>query len=388
MYKSFHLSVLAAGLLMSVAASAQIRIGLTLSTTGPAASLGIPEKNTAELLPAEIGGQKVEYILLDDASDTTGAVKNTRKLISENKIDAIIGSTVTPNSLAMIDVVSEAEVPMISVAASSRIVSPVDAKRRWVYKTVQNDGLMTATATQHMADTGVATVAYIGFADGYGDSWLDELGKAASARKIHVVANERYSRTDQSVTGAILKIMATKPDAVFIGASGTPAALPQKTLLERGYKGKIYQTQGAANNDFLRVCGKDCEGTLIAVGPVLVASQLPDSNPAKKVALEFIQRYEDKHGAGSVSPFGAHIWDASRLLQGAIPVALKQAKPGTKEFRLALRDALEGIKNLTVANGVMNMSAQDHAGFDSRAVVMIKVESGKWKLLQDSQKAK
>ena len=376
-----RLSAVLAGVFVSTALYAQVRVGLTLSTTGPAASLGIPEQNTATLLPREIGGQKIDYIILNDASDTTVAVKNTHKLINEDKVDAIIGSTITTNSLAMIDTVGPAGVPMISVAASKHIVSPMDANRHWVYKTVQNDSLLTESAVRHMAAHGVKTVAYIGFSDGYGDSWLQELTQMAEKHHIKVVANERYGRTDSSVTGIVLKAMATKPDAVFIGASGTPGALPQMALVERGYKGKIYQTQGVANQDFLRVCGKSCEGTLIAVGPAMVAAQLPDSHPAKAVALDYIKHYEAKYGAGTVSPFGAHVWDAGRLLQRAIPLALKQGKPGTKEFRSALRDALEQTKDLAVANGVLNMTAQDHAGFDARAVAMIRIEGGKWKLV-------
>jgi branched-chain amino acid transport system substrate-binding protein len=225
-------------------------------------------------------------------------------------------------------------------------------------------------------------VAYIGFADAYGENWWNEFSKVAEARKIQIVGNERYNRQDTSVTGQVLKIISANPDAVLIGGSGTPAALPQKALKEKGYKGRIYQTHGVANADFLRVCGKDCEGTVLPAGAVLVAAQLPDSNPVKKSALEYVNKYEAAHGKGSVSTFGAHAWDAGVLLQAAIPVALKKAQPGTKEFRVALRDALEGVKNTTAAHGVFNMSAQDHLGFDQRARVMVEIRDGGWKLIQ------
>jgi branched-chain amino acid transport system substrate-binding protein len=320
---------------------ADINVGVTLSATGPAASLGIPEKNTVALLPTTIAGQKVNYIVLDDASDTTTAVKNTRKLIAENKVDVVIGSTTSPNSLAMIDVVAEAETPMIAMAASSRIIEPMDGKRYWVFKTPQNDAQMATAIVQHMTDNNVKTVAYIGFADAYGEGWWNEFSKIAEARKIQIVANERFNRADTSVTGQVLKILAAKPDAVLIGGAGTPAALPQKSLKEKGYKGIMYQTHGVANADFLRVCGKDCEGTFLPAGPVLVAAQLPESNPIKKVALEYVVKYEAAHGKGTVSTFGAHAWDAGKLLVNAVPEALKKAQPGTPEFRKALRDALE-----------------------------------------------
>jgi branched-chain amino acid transport system substrate-binding protein len=363
-------------------ALADINVGVTVSATGPAASLGIPEKNTIELLPKTIAGQKVNYIVLDDASDTTTAVKNAKKLITENKVDVVVGSTTSPNSLAMIDVAAEGETPMIAMAASARIVEPVDDKKKWVFKVAQNDAHMATAIVEHMTSNGVATVAYIGFSDAYGEGWWNEFAKIAEARKIKLVGNERFNRTDTSVTGQVLKILAAKPDAVLIGGAGTPAALPQKTLKEKGYKGVIYQTHGVANADFLRVCGKDCEGTLLPAGPVLVAAQLANDNPVKKPATEYVAKYEAVHGKGSVSTFGAHAWDAAQLLNAAVPVALKKAQPGSKEFRAALRDALEGVKNLPVAHGVVNMSPQDHIGFDQRARVMVQIDNGAWKLVK------
>jgi branched-chain amino acid transport system substrate-binding protein len=368
--------------LASMAAQADINVGVNVSATGPAASLGIPEKNTIALMPTTIAGEKVNYIVLDDASDTTTAVKNARKFVTENKVDVIVGSTITPNSLAMIDVAAESETPMISMAASARIVDPANPKVKWVFKTPQNDVQMSTAITEHMTGAGVKTVAFIGFADAYGEGWYQEFAKIAEARKLKIVANERYNRNDTSVTGQVLKIMAAKPDAVLIAGSGTPAALPQKTLKEKGYGGKFYQTHGVANMDFVRVCGKDCEGTFLPAGPVLVASQLPDSNPIKKVAMDYTAKYEAAHGKGTTSTFGAHAWDAGLLLANAVPAALKKAKPGSKEFRAALRDALEGLKNLTVSHGVVNMSATDHLGFDQRARVMVVIQNGAWKLLK------
>ncbi|MBI0446499.1 MULTISPECIES: ABC transporter substrate-binding protein [Deinococcus] len=374
--------LLTALLAASSLALAEVRVGVIVSSTGPAASLGIPEKNTVSLLPQTIGGQKIVYTVLDDASDTTAAVTAARKLIQDNKVDLIIGTTTTPASLAMIDVVSEAKVPMISLAASEAIIKPVDDKRRWVFKTPQTDAIMAAAIAQHMQQNGVKTVGYIGFNDAYGEGWLNELQKNAAARGIKVVATERYGRSDTSVTGQILKILAAKPDAVLIGASGVPAVLPQKTLKDRGFAGKIYQTHGVANADFLRVGGKDVEGAILPAGPVLVADQLPATNPLKKVGLDYTSRYEAKYGQNSVSTFGAHLWDAGLILQKAIPVALKKAKPGTPEFRAALRDALENTKNVIGAHGIFNFGPQDHLGLDARSRVMVQVADGTWKLIK------
>ncbi|PNY79604.1 ABC transporter substrate-binding protein [Deinococcus koreensis] len=363
-------------------ALADVRVGVIVSATGPAASLGIPERNTVALLPQTIAGQKIVYTILDDASDTTAAVTSARKLIQDNKVDLIIGTTTTPASLAMIDVVSEAKVPMISLAASEAIIKPVDAKRAWVFKTPQTDALMAAAVVQHMQKNKVKTVGYIGFNDAYGEGWLTELKKNAAARGIRVVSEERYGRSDTSVTGQALKVLAARPDAVLIGASGVPAVLPQKTLKERGYTGQIYQTHGVANADFLRVGGKDVEGAILPAGPVLVADQLPDTNPNKKVGLNYFGLYEAKYGAGSVSTFGAHMWDAGLLMQKALPVALKKAQPGTPEFREALRVALEGTRNVIGAHGIFNLSATDHLGLDARSRVMVQVVGGTWKLIK------
>ena len=373
----------ALGLAVVAAASpvrADINVGVTLSATGPAASLGIPEKNTIDLLPTSIAGQKINWIVLDDGSDTTKAVTNTKKLIAEDKVDVVVGSTVTPNSLAMIDVVAEAEVPMISMSASARIVDPANPKTKWVFKTPQNDALMADAIAVHMKANGVKTLGYIGFADAYGEGWLAEMKRSAQTAGIKIVAEEKYNRTDSSVAGQVLKIVAAKPDAVLIGASGTPGATPQKELVARGYKGRIYQTHGVANPDFLRVIGKDGEGTILPIGPMLVVEQLPDSNPIKKSAAEYITKYEAKYGKDSRSTFGGHAWDAYILLSVAIPEALKKGQPGTKEFRAALRDALEAEKNVAASHGVFVMSPQDHNGLDNRARTMIKIENGKWVL--------
>jgi branched-chain amino acid transport system substrate-binding protein len=367
---------------ISFGAAADINIGVTLSATGPAASLGIPEKNSFALVPTTIAGQKINYILLDDASDTTTAVKNARKLVSESKVDVIVGSTTTPNSMAMVDVAAESETPMISMASAARIVEPLDDKRRWVFKNAQSDTHMATAIIEHMTNNKIGSIAFIGFADAYGEGWWGEISKLAEARKIKLVANERFNRTDTSVTGQVLKILVAKPDAVMIAGAGTPAALPQKVLREKGYKGPIYQTHGIANSDFLRVGGKDVEGTLLPAGPVLVAAQLPNDNPVKKEALEYVSRYEAAHGKGSATTFGAHSWDAMKLLAAAIPEALKKAKPGTKEFRRALRDALENAHNVVGAHGIYNMSAQDHVGFDQRSRVMVRIENGAWKLVK------
>ncbi len=374
-------TALAAVLSIAVApaALADINVGVTLSATGPAASLGIPEKNTFELLPTSIAGEKINWIVLDDGSDTTKAVQNSKKLIGEDKVDVLVGSTITPNSLAMVDVAAEAEIPMISMAASARIVDPANPKTRWIFKTPQSDALMADAIAVSMKANGVKTLGYIGFADAYGDGWLAEIKRSAQTAGIQVVAEEKYNRNDTSVTGQTLKLIAAKPDAVLIGAAGTPGATPQKELVARGYKGKIYQTHGVANPDFLRVVGKDGNGTLLPAGPMLVWEQLPDTNPIKKVAAEYVTAYEKKFGTRST--FGGHAYDTYLLLRAAVPEALKAGKPGTKAFRTALRDALEKA-NVVGTHGVFVMSQHDHNGLDNRARVMVRIDNDKWVLVK------
>jgi branched-chain amino acid transport system substrate-binding protein len=370
-----------ASLAGSAAAAPELKVGVTLCATGPAASIGIPTRNTVSLLPAAIAGVKVSYIVLDDATDPTTAVKNARKLTSENGVDVLMGSNSTPATLAMVDVAAETATPLIALAAGKRIIAPMDEKRRWVFKTPQNDDLMASALVDHMRAKGVKTAAFIGFADAYGEGWWTEFSKAAEAKGLAIVASERFNRPDTSVTGQILKIVSASPDAVLIGASGTPAALPQKTLVERGYKGLVYHTHGVANADFLRVGGKDVEGAYLPIGPAVVAQQLPDSHPAKAVALDYIARYEAAYGAGSFSSFASHAWDAALLLQAAVPAALKKAQPGTKEFREALRTALENVKDLRSTQGVFTLTAENHQGLDQRARVMAQIRNGAWQIV-------
>lgn len=365
-------------------AAAQMKVGVTLSTTGPAASLGIPERNAINLMPKEIGGLKVEYVILDDASDTTTARRNAERLVQQEKVDVIIGSSTTPNSLAMIEVAANSQTPMISLGASQAIIEPMDDRRRWVFKTPFGDSHMAFNAVKDMAARGVKTLAYIGFNDAYGEGWYNELQKYAETRKIKLVAKETYNRTDTSVTAQVLKVASLNPDAVLIGASGTPAVLPQAALLDRGYRGLVYQTHGVLNNDFLRVGGKAVEGALIPSAAVLIAEELPNSHPAKKVALEFKQKYEAAHGKGSVTTFAANAWDAYLLIASAVPSAAKAGTPGSEKFRTALREAIESTKNLPTTQGVVNMSPKDHLGLGYEAPVMVRVRGGTWKLANES----
>jgi branched-chain amino acid transport system substrate-binding protein len=368
--------------LFSAAASAQIRIGVIASSTGSGAVVGIPQKNTAALLPSTIGGTTVEYTVLDDGGDPTATVTAAKKLVSEHHVDAIIGPTLSPGALAILPFVAEEKIPLIATVGSDAVIEPMDDKRRWVFKTTQTDALMCAGIVAHMLKNKVKTVGFIGFGDAYGENWHSVFAALAQKNGIRLVADERYMRSDTSVAGQAAKIIQAKPDAVLVAASGGPAVLPETTLVDYGYKGRIYQTHGAATADFIRLGGTKVEGTVLPAGPMLVIGEIADTNPIKAVAAKYIAAYEKLYGA-KPSTFGANTYDAGLILEKAIPIALKSGKPGTPEFRSALRDTIERTRELTGAQGVYNMSPANHQGMDERARVMVTVEGGKFKLLKD-----
>jgi branched-chain amino acid transport system substrate-binding protein len=376
-----RLAVVAA-LCFSTAAFAQIKIGLMVSATGPTSAIGIPQKNTGDVLPKKIGDVAVEYISLEDGGDTTQAVQNIKKLVQESKIDALIGPSTTPNAFAILDVIAEAKVPMMATVGTSTIIDPIDAKKRWVFKTTQNDDLIAGVLLKHMTKNNVKSVAFIGFSDPYGDNWLKVFSALAEKAGIKVVIAERFNRSDQSVTGQTLKMIGAKPDVMLIAAVGGPAVLPQATLRDQGWKGPIYQTHAVATEDFIKLGRDKVEGTILAAGPMLVIDEISDSNPTKKVAQNYIATYQKTFGSVPAT-FGANTWDAGILLERAIPLALKVAKPGTEAFRTALRDALEEQHEVVGCQGVFNMSPTNHNGMDERARVLVTVKDGKFRLLPE-----
>lgn len=362
-------------------AMAQVKIGVVTSSTGPVSLVGIPQKNTVPLLPTKAGDLKVEYISLDDASDPTKSVTEVKKLISEYNVDAIIGPSGSPNAMGVISFVAEAGVPMLAPVGTAAVVLPMNEQKKWVFKTTQNDDLIAKALVEQMVRTKIKTVGFITINDPFGENWNKVFGELAGKAGIKIVANERYQRTDTSVTAQTLKIMAANPDAVLVAAPGAATVLPQTTLFDQGYKGKMYQTHGAALPAFLQLGKNKVDGTILAASLMLVLPEIFDGNPSKKVATDYIEAYKKMYGAVPAT-FGANVYDAGLLLQQAIPLAAKKAKPGTKEFRAALREALENTKELVATQGVYNMSAADHSGFDERGRELITVKNGNWTLLK------
>lgn len=379
-----HNKIFGALLLSAVflgSAHAQVKVGVVSSATGPIAMVGIPQKNTVALLPKTAGEYTIEYIALDDGSDPTASVVAVKKLITEEKVDAIIGPSGSPNAMGVIQFVAEAGVPLLAPVGTASVVLPMTEQKKWVFKTTQNDELIAAALLDHMAKSGVKTLGFIGTSDPYGENWAQVVKAGAAEKGIKVVADERFARQDTSVTGQALKVLSARPDAVLIAAPGTPAVLPQITLAERGYQGQFYQTHGAALPDFLKLGGKKVEGTILASSLMLVIDEVPDTHPSKSISKAYIDEYQKTYGVAPAT-FGGNVYDAGLLLEKAIPVAATKGKPGTPEFRAALRDALEQTTEVAATQGVYNMTKEDHSGFDTRGRELITVKNGTWKLLK------
>jgi branched-chain amino acid transport system substrate-binding protein len=359
-------------------AHAQVKIGITLPISGPAATLGIGSRNALSLAPIKVGDVDVQFIVLDDATDTTRTVINARKFVDEEHVDAIIGSATAQQCLAELEVIAAAKTPAICNSATKSVTDPVDDKRRWIFKTAANDAIMAGPLFKHMLSHGVKTVGFIGFDDAYGEGWLKELNQRAPGENLKIVDVERYARRDVDVTGQVLKLVSANPDAVLVVGSGSPATLPVLALSQRGYKGTVYLSSGVASMDFLRIGGRALNGAVAGVGPNLVWEQLPDSNPTKAITAKFMPAYEDKFGKENRSNFAPQAYDAWIIIQNALPAAMAKAKPGTEAFRVALRDAIEATHELDANSGVFNFSPTDHAGLDERAAVVVRIDNGKW----------
>jgi branched-chain amino acid transport system substrate-binding protein len=360
------------------AAQADITIGVSLPLTGPASGLGIPMQNQIKLWPSSIAGEKLNVIVLDDATDPTKGVQNAKRFVSEDHADIVMGSVATPVAIAMAGTVAESKTPHFMFSPA---VLPA-GKDEWAFRLPQSNAVMSHAMLQHMNKLGIKTVGFLGYTDAYGESWLKDFQAEATAMglPIKIVAVERFARSDTAVTGQALKLVSANPDAILVVASGSGAAMPHKGLIERGYKGKIYQTHAAATRDLMRIGGKDVEGAYVVSGPAVIGDQLSDSHPSKKIALDFVQQYEKAYGAGSRNQFAGHAYDAVIVLNKIVPMALKKAKPGTPEFRAALKEATETMGRTVVAHGVLSYTRDNHWGYTTETGVMLKVVNSDWKV--------
>ena len=377
--KAIRLLAAALGTALAAApAVADITIGVSIPLTGPTSALGIPTKNGIALWPTSIAGEKLNVIILDDATDPTIGVKNTRRFITEDKVDLIVGSAATPIAAAMSDVAAEGQTVQL-------MLSPVNlppGKGEWSFRMPQSTAVMAIPIVEHWKKTGVKTYGFLGYSDAYGEAWLTDIKPLAEKAGIKLVATERFARPDTSVTGQALKLVSANPDAILVVASGSGAAMPHKGLVERGYpKAKIYQTHGAATMDLIRVGGGDVEGSFVSSGPAVVAEKLPANNASKAIGMKFKEDFEKAYGKGTANQFAAHAYDVVIVLQKAVPIALRKGKPGTAEFRAGLKEAFETMGRTPVSQGILNWTPTDHFGYTPETGVLLRVANGDWQVV-------
>jgi branched-chain amino acid transport system substrate-binding protein len=363
---------------VSAEAQAQIKLGAILSISGPGAAMGVGYKGAFDFFPKEIGGVPVEYIVRDDATDANVGFTAAQRMISEDHIDAFIGPSLTATDAAVAPLANQAHVPMLAMAPYE--YDP--AKQPYTFSDAQPLSLMMAAVFKYMQAHGVKQIGYIGFSDGWGDQVLAATKQWSQTDGMTILADERYARTDTSAEAQVLKLMSVHPEAIVMGTSATPAALPVVALRHRGFKGGLYGNHGIVSPAFIKVGGAAAEGVIAVTSPVVVYDQLPDSNVVKPVAAAFMADYTKQFGPQSINPFAGYSYDAMLLLKNAIPIALKAGKPGTEEFRVALRDALEKTHELVGVSGVYDMSPTNHNGQDARAAVLVEVKDGAWRAIQ------
>ncbi len=361
------------------AAMAEFKIGAILSLTGPLALVGVPYQRTLTgIMPNRVGDQPATVQVLDDQGNPTEAVKAARKLITEGNVDVIISGSTTPSCAAVIDTMIEAKTPLICMPPTHVTA----AQERWRFTIAADASVQGAYMISAMKAKGVKTVGVIGFADALTELVMKPMMQYAGPAGITQVADERFERTANSVTAQVLKIIGARPDAVFVAASGTPAALPTVTLRERGYTGLIFLGNTVAGPAFLRVGGAAVNGSYVIGTPYFVVDQLPDRNPMKPVGLEFRKEFIAKFGAEANNPYSAWIYDAYLLLNVAVPIAAKAGPPGTPAFRMALRDAMELTGEVVGTTAIYNRTPADHTGVDLRSQMLLHIENGQWKLVE------
>lgn len=364
---------------LPTAQAADLKVGLSVSLSGPNSSLGVPYAKGMQAALAykgEVNGRKIQLVVLDDGSDPTTAGRNARKLVDEEKVDVLMGTSGVPSAIAMAQVGRESKTALIGLTPI--MLDP--AENPWVMTVAQPTQLMIDAVVERMKRNGVKSVGYIGFSDAWGDLVYAALMKAAPAAGITVLGNERYARADASVTGQVLKLLALKPEAVMTGGAGTPGALPFLALQERGFKGGVYGQHGLINPDFVRVVGAAGQGALMPTGPVIVAEQLPADHPSKKIGLDFRAVFQKVNNAPTTDAFSAYSFDGWLIFADAATRAMAKAEPGTPEFRVALRDAIFSTKEVVGVHGVYSFRPGNLYGVDERARVIVKLDNGQWKL--------
>jgi branched-chain amino acid transport system substrate-binding protein len=365
-----------------VAAEAQeaYTIGAIFSITGPGSSLGIPERDTALMIEAEVnakGGIRgpdgkmhpLKLVIYDDASDETKAVLAAKKLIDEDKVTAIVGTTLSGTSLAIVDTAQKAEMPLVSCAAAAKIVEPV-AERKWIFKTPQSDHLIVGVLVGYLKAKGLTKVAWLNVDYAFGQQGWIEFEKAARTAGLTIVDNEKFGQKDVDMTPQLTRVKAASPQAVVIWSIPPSASIATKNYADLGIAAPLFQSHGVGNKKYIELAGAAANNVRFPAGKLLVADQLPDNDPQKATLLAYARDFEAKYGPRNT--FGGHAWDAVQLVTRAMETA------GTD--RAKVRSALEATKNFVGITGVFDFSPADHNGLDRRAAVMIQIVDGQWRL--------
>ena len=376
--------------LLGFTSAQTIRIGAVASATGPASALGEPEANTLKLLQDEynaaggINGVPVEIIFLDSATDSAQALTSVTRLIEENDVHAIICCTTSGNSMAILDTVQGAEVPMISMASIAPIIEPVE-ERYWVFKTPQIARVVLEAVIADIVAEGGERVSFIAQEGAFGEEGASRFAEFAPVAGLEIVASEAYNRSDTNFTAQILKAVSSQPDAVIVWGTVRDSALVIQGLRERGYEGQIYASHGVGNPSFIENGGDAVQGVRIPIGPMVVVGELADDHPVKQVASDYINWYEAAYGEGTASTFGAHAWDAVKLLEKALAELIDEGADlsDTAAARAAIRDKLESMGPMIGVHGTFDYTAEDHMGLDDSGVVLTEVQGNGFVLVRE-----
>ncbi|MBI1922521.1 MAG: ABC transporter substrate-binding protein [Geobacter sp.] len=367
------------GILLTAAgafAAEPIKIGALFAVTGPAAFLGEPERNTAQMVVDEINkgggikGRKLELVVYDTQGDSTKAVQAATRLIKEDNVVAIIGPSTTGDSMAVIPVVEKAKIPMVSCAAGMKITDPV---KKWVFKTAQNDTLAVEKIYEHLKKRKVSRVAILTVSDSFGSSGREQLKAQAAKFGIQILVDDTYGPKDTDMTSQLTKVRGTQAEALICWGTNPGPAVIARNAKQLGLKMPLYMSHGVSSKKFIELAGDAAEGIMIPSGRVIVADLLPKSDKQKKSLMAFVKDYQN-HYRKEGDHFGGHAWDAVMLLKGAIE------KGGATPD--GIRNQLEKTRNFAGIGGIFNYSPADHAGLTKDAFVLVEIKKGDWVLVK------
>lgn len=371
-------TVAALGATMMLSAGT-IKIGAIVSATGPASFLGDPELKTLQLYVKKINenggvnGDTIELVHYDSAADPKKAVTFTKRLIQQDQVVAIIGPSSSGATLAAMPFAQKAEIPMLSMAGSIKIVDPVQS---YIFKIVATDRMACERIMQDLKDRGLKNLAMISGNGGFGKSMQAQCLDVSKNYGINIVADETYGAKDADMTAQLIKIKNTpNVDAVLNPGFGQGPAIVTKNYRQVGLTQPLYQSHGVASKKFIEIAGEAAEGVRLVAPPVVVADKLSDENPIKQVCVDYKNAFEKEYNT-QVASFGGHAYSALHAVVEAIKIS------GATDPK-SIRDGLEKLQNFVTVDGIVNMSATDHLGLDTNSgMVLIDIKNGDWSVVE------